>query len=64
MVEIRRTDAYDLWFRRLRDRNAPSRGEALAGIRAPVANCADDMRACGEPLPEAAGDAIHGSTNG
>ena len=27
---------------------------ALAGIRAPVADCADDMRACGEPLPEAA----------
>ena len=35
---------------------APDRGEALAGIRALVADCADDMRACGEPLPEAAGE--------
>ena len=32
---------------------APGRGEALAGIRALVADCADDMRACGEPLPGA-----------
>ena len=33
---------------------APGCGEALAGIRALVADCVDDMRACGEPLPGAA----------
>ena len=37
---------------------APSRDEALAGIRDLVADCVDDMRACGEPLPEAAGDEV------
>lgn len=44
---------------------APSRDEALSGIRALVADCVDDMRACGEPLPEAAGGAVHHDpTNG
>ena len=35
---------------------APDRDEALAGIRALVDDCVDDMRACGEPLPEAVGE--------
>ena len=35
---------------------APSPDEALAGIRQAVADCAEDMRACGEPLPEPAGE--------
>ena len=38
---------------------APDRDAALSGIRELVADCVDDMRACGEPLPEPVGDAIH-----
>ena len=39
---------------------APSPDEAFAGIRRVVADCAEDMRACGEPLPEAAGERAGG----
>ena len=34
---------------------APDRDAALSGIRELVADCVDDMRACGEPLPEPVG---------
>ena len=43
---------------------APGRGEALAGIRALVADCVDDMRACGEPLPGAAGRSVQPAHTG
>ena len=43
---------------------APSRDEALAGIRDLVADCVDDMRACGEPPPEAVGDAVQPAHTG
>ena len=43
---------------------APDRGDALAGIRALVADCVDDMRACGEPLPEAAGRSVQPAHTG
>lgn len=37
---------------------APSPDEAFAGIRQAVADCVEDMRACGEPLPEPVGDKV------
>ena len=35
---------------------APTRDEALAGIRRVVADCVEDMRRENEPLPEPAGE--------
>lgn len=37
---------------------APDREAALSGIRELVADCVDDMRACGEALPEAVGSEV------
>ena len=43
----------------------PDRDAALSGIRALVDDCVDDMRDCGEALPEAGGGAVQSdSTNG
>ena len=38
----------------------PDREAALSGIRELVADCVDDMRACGEAPPEAGGGAVQG----
>ena len=37
---------------------APDPDAALSGVRELVADCVDDMRACGEPLPEPVGSAV------
>ena len=37
---------------------APDRDAALSGIRELVADCVDDMRACGEAPPAAVGRAV------
>ena len=50
MVEIRRTDAYDRWFRRLRDRNA--REIVNIRIRRLREGSAGDVRAVGEGVSE------------
>ena len=43
---------------------ASDRDEALAGIRALVADCVADMRACGDPLPEAAARSVQPAHTG
>ena len=50
MVEIRRTDAYDRWFRRLRDRNA--REVINVRIRRLREGRAGDARSVGEGVSE------------
>ena len=43
---------------------APDRDAALSGIRELVADCVDDMRACGEPLPEAVARSVQPAHTG
>ena len=50
MVEIRRTDAYDRWFRRIRDRNA--REVINVRIRRLREGRAGDARSVGEGVSE------------
>ena len=50
MIEVRQTDAYDSWFRRLRDREAKSR--ILIRIKRMAAGNSGDVRPVGEGVSE------------
>lgn len=50
MIEVRQTDAYESWFRRLRDREAKSR--ILIRIKRMAAGNSGDVRPVGEGVSE------------
>ena len=50
MIEVRQTDAYESWFRRLRDRKAKSR--ILIRIKRMAAGNPGDVRPVGEGVSE------------